>query len=238
MRGYPTDGKGRCQTECLIFPDLILGKQTHFGGCRLRRSALRTVSIAAATIGLVFSQGAASADDFGPGFSSAWKFRSDSDRAVRAGVVDLMERKAAGQFQAPTYNVTNTTNIAGDQINCDLAATTVGNTGNSSNNGQSGAPSVLNSPAVTASATGNIAGGETGGPLNAGGGTGTNTINTDQSVTGSTQSSTAGQTDQGGVTGNVGGSTSTLAQTARNEQAVTNSPLNSSVSDSAACRWR
>jgi hypothetical protein len=149
-----------------------------------------------------------------------------------------MERKQAGQFQAPIFNTTNTTNIAGDQINCDVVSSTVGNSGNSSNTGESGAPSVLNSPVVTAAASGNVAGGEAGGPLNAGGGHGTSTINTDQRVAGSTQTSTVGQAEQGGVTGDVGGSRSSLDQTARNDQAITNSPLNSSVTDSSACTWR
>jgi hypothetical protein len=177
-------------------------------------------------------------DGFGPGFSSAWQFRSANDRAVRAGTVDLIERKQAGQYQAPVYNVTNTTNVAGDQINCDVVATTVGNTGNAMNTGQSGAPSVLNSPSVTSTATGNTSAGDAGGPLNGGGSGGTNSVSTTQGVTDSTQSSNVGTTDLGGVSGSVGGSQSDLTQSADNAQSIRSSPLNATIADSAACSWR
>ena len=180
----------------------------------------------------------ASADSFGLGFSSSWQFRSANDRAVRTGVVDLVERKKAGQFQAPVFNTTNTTTIAGDQINCDVVATTIGNSGSAMNDGQSGAPTVLNSPEVHAAATGNVAGGEAGGPLNANGTSGTNSVNTTQSVDGSTQTSNLGDTQQGGVTGDVGGSSSRLRQASHNDQSIASSPLNSSVDGSSACTWR
>lgn len=178
------------------------------------------------------------ADEFGPGFGSSWQFRSANDRAVRSGVVDLMERKEAGQFQAPIYNVNNTTNIAGDQINCDVASTTIGNSGAASSEGRSGAPSVLNSPEVQSLSSGNMAGGESGGPLNASGVSGTNTIDTTQGVYDSTQTSSVGEAQQGGVTGDVGGSTSSLEQQSYNDQSINSSPLNSRVSDSSACAWR
>lgn len=149
-----------------------------------------------------------------------------------------MERKKAGQFQAPTYNVTNTTNVAGDQINCDLAATTVGNTGTAMNTGQSGAPSALNSPSVTSAASGNTSAGDAGGPLNGGGSRGVNTVSTTQDVTDSTQASNVGTTDQGGVNGTVGGSRSNLTQSADNAQTLSASPLNASDTDSSTCAWR
>lgn len=180
----------------------------------------------------------AQSSDFGPAFGSAYTHRSESDRAVRSGVVDLIERKAAGLYQAPNYNVSNSTNIAGDQINCDVVATTIGNTGNSSNMGESGAPNVLNSPQVTAASSGNIAGGEAGGPLNAGGGVGSNAINTQQGVDGSDQTSSVGSNEQGGVTGDVGDSASNLSQNAQNTQTLDGSPLNSSIAGSSACAWQ
>lgn len=204
------------------------------GRNRLRGFASGMLAVAMATGGGALPAGA---DGFGPGFSSSWQFRSANDRAVRAGVVDLIERKQAGQFQAPIFNTTNTTNIAGDQINCDVVATTIGNSGSALNEGQSGAPTVLNAPEVHAASTGNVAGGEAGGPLNANGTSGTNTVNTTQGVDGSTQTSNVGDTQQGGVTGDVGGSSSSLDQSARNDQAINSSPLNSSVADSSACTW-
>lgn len=176
-------------------------------------------------------------EGFGPGFAPSYQFRSDNDRAVRAGVLDLMERKEAGQFQAPIFNSTSTMNIAGDQINCDVTATAIGNSGSAVIDGQSGAPSVLNSPNVNPAATGNLAGGEAGGPLNAGGGGGSNVVNTSQDVDGSTQTSSVGKAEQGGVNGDVGGSRSDLDQEARNHQSIDASALNSSVAGSSACSW-
>ena len=197
-----------------------------------------SMMIFATSVSLTISQ-IVYADGFGPGFSSSYQFRSDNDRAVRAGVVDLMERKAAGQFQAPVFNSTTTTNIAGDQVNCDVVATTIGNSGGSVIEGTAGAPSVLNSPNVNAGATGNLAGGEAGGALSAGGegGGGSNVVNTSQDVNGSSQTSSVGTAEQGGVTGNVGGSRSSLEQVSRNEQDFNSSALNSSIAGSSACSW-
>lgn len=176
-------------------------------------------------------------EGFGPGFSGTYQFRSDNDRAVRVGVLDLMERKEAGFFQAPIFNSNSTTTIAGDQIICDVAATTFGNSGSGVFEGQSGAPSVLNSPDVSAAATGNLAGGAAGEPLNATGGGGSSSVNTSQGVESSSQTSTVGVAEQGGVVGNVGGSQSSLEQVSRNEQSIQSSALNSSVAGSSACLW-
>jgi hypothetical protein len=176
-----------------------------------------------------FSQG------FGPGFSSSYQFRSDNDRAVKSGVVDLIEKKKAGMYQAPIFNSTTTTNVAGDQINCDLVATTIGNSGSAITDGSSGAPSVLNSPTVQAASVGNQAGREEGGPLNSSGGS--NTINTSQDVSGLTQASNVDKSTQGGVSGEVGGSSSALSQESENDQSVAGSPLNSNIAGSSACSW-
>ncbi|WP_292068579.1 hypothetical protein [Marivita sp. XM-24bin2] len=176
------------------------------------------------------------AQGFGPGFSSSYQFRSDNDRAVKSGVVDLIEKKKAGMYQAPIFNSTTTTNVAGDQINCDLAATTIGNSGSAITDGSSGAPSVLNSPTVQAASAGNQSGREESGPLNSSGGS--NTINTTQDVSGLTQSSSVDTSTQGGVSGEVGGSSSALSQESENDQSVAGSPLNSHITSSSACSWK
>lgn len=176
------------------------------------------------------------AQAFGYGFSSAYSFRSADQRAVAVGALDLMERKSSGFYDAPIYNVNNTTNVAGDQIFCDVSASSIGNTGSTLTEGQSGAPSVLNSPDVTADAAGNRTGDGAVGPLNAGDG-GANRVATTQGVEGSSQTSTVGSTTFGGVTGDVAGSQSSLSQTSTNRQIIEASPLNSQVSNSVACRW-
>ncbi|MGJ8605454.1 MAG: hypothetical protein ACSHXH_15135 [Marivita sp.] len=175
------------------------------------------------------------AESFGPGFSSSFQFRSDNDRAVKSGVVDLIERKKAGMFQAPNFNSTNTTNIAGDQINCDVVSTTIGNSGSAMTEGSSGAPSVLNSPEVKVASNGNVSGAEEDGPLNYSGGS--NSINTTQDVDGSALSATLEGSKQDGVSGDVGGSISSLSQDSENDQSVNSSPLNSTIADSRACEW-
>ena len=187
-------------------------------------------SLLAAAPTATFSQG------FGPGFSPSYQFRSDNDRAVKSGVVDLIEKKKAGMYQAPIYNSTTTTNVAGDQINCDLAATTIGNSGSAIADGNSGAPTVLNSPNVQAASAGNQSGREEGGALNSSGGN--NTINTSQDVSGLTQASNVGSSTQGGVAGEVGGSSSSLSQESENDQSIAGSPLNSNVAGSSACSWK
>lgn len=208
---------------------------------QLRRRELRTVLETVAVLTLLMFSSAfptvARSNDFGPGFSGAFQFRNANDRAARSGVVDLMERKKAGFYEAPIYNISNTTNIAGDQIVCDITATSIGNTGSNLTEGQSGAPSVKNAPDVSSDAVGNAAGGEAGGPLNAGGSGGTNTVNTSQELEESTQTSSVGRTTQGGVTGDVGGSESALSQRAINDQSIQGSPLNSDISNSRACNW-
>lgn len=81
------------------------------------------------------------------GESYGWQFRTSADRANQAIVLDLMERRRAGYYQAPNY----TTTIE-RQYNCGVTATALGNEGSQS--------AVANSPSVsgpTALATGNDA---------------------------------------------------------------------------------
>ncbi|WP_153006269.1 hypothetical protein [Sphingomonas sanguinis] len=73
--------------------------------------------------------------------------KTSADRANQAFVLDLMEKRRGGFYQAPSY----TTNIA-RQYNCGVTATSVGNEGTQS--------AVANSPSVsgpTALANGNDA---------------------------------------------------------------------------------
>ncbi|MDB5579293.1 MAG: hypothetical protein JWR80_4469 [Bradyrhizobium sp.] len=58
------------------------------------------------------------------GESLAWQFKTSSDRANQAAVLDLIQKQRGGYYAAPTYN----TNIA-RQYNCSIAATATGNSG-------------------------------------------------------------------------------------------------------------
>lgn len=81
------------------------------------------------------------------GESYGWQFRTSADRANQAIVLDIMEKRRGGYYQAPTYATT-----IERQYNCGVTATSVGNEGSQS--------AVANSPSVsgpTALATGNDA---------------------------------------------------------------------------------
>jgi len=79
------------------------------------------------------------------GESLAWQFKTSTDRANQAALVDLIAKERGGYYAAPIY----TTNIA-HQVNCTITASATGNS--------SGQSAVANSPTVTgaaATATGN-----------------------------------------------------------------------------------
>lgn len=79
------------------------------------------------------------------GESLGWQFRTSADRVNQAAILDVIEKRRAGYYAAPTY----TTTIQ-RQYNCTIASTATGN---------SGAQTALsNSPTVngaTSTATGN-----------------------------------------------------------------------------------
>ncbi len=79
------------------------------------------------------------------GESLAWQFKTSTDRANQAAVLDMIEKRRGGYYAAPIYN----TNIA-RQYNCSIAATATGNSESQA--------AVANSPTVagaTSTATGN-----------------------------------------------------------------------------------
>lgn len=117
------------------------------------------------------------------GENGAWQFRSASDLANLAAVLDVIEKKRGGAYATPT----NVTNIA-RQYNCGVSASAVGN---------SGAQTALaNSPTVTgatASAQGNVSDTALGG-IESGGSTSrqANSGAVAAGVTGGTSASVAG----------------------------------------------
>jgi hypothetical protein len=82
------------------------------------------------------------------GESLGWQFKTSTDRANQAALLDMIEKKRGGYYAAPVYNTT----IA-RQYNCSIAATSTGNNG--------GQTALANSPTVsgaTSTATGNNSG--------------------------------------------------------------------------------
>lgn len=85
----------------------------------MRRSTLplRALVLAGA---LAACPGTGHANNYGE--SLAWQFRTSTDRANQAVVLDQIERHRAGTYAAPVY----TTTIE-HQVNCSLAASALGN---------------------------------------------------------------------------------------------------------------
>lgn len=197
-------------------------------GLRWRRAGFRVaVAAALATIAPLQAQAQfhTRTDENRP-----WQFLNPSERSVRAGQLDLMLRYQRGFYRAPIYNIDNTTNVAGDQYNCTVSATTSANSAFASTSGSSGAPTVLNAPTVDATTNGNAADLALGTPLS-----GSASASNSQTVGGSTLSSNANPSI-GGVSGTIAGSTNSLSQATSNAQSVLNSPLTATVTGSNACQ--
>jgi hypothetical protein len=180
------------------------------------------------TFMVVFSGDRAQAQH-GPDESRNWQFLSPGERSVRAGIAEFYERGRRGGFSAPTFNTT--TNVAGDQYICDVSATATGNSGFTSNTGQSGAPTVLNTPSLDVAATGNLGNLDVLGPLNGGG----STADSRQQNTGSSQSAALNGTSIGGVSDRVSGSTNSTSVTGATNQSALNSPQTATITSSTAC---
>lgn len=108
----------------------------------------------AAAIGCALPSGAAFANGWYE--SRSWQFDTSADKANKAGVLDMIERKKGGYYDGFKTTVTNynTTNI-GTQVNCN---NTADSRGNAADNGQTAnSPTVGNSAGTSSGATGNTA---------------------------------------------------------------------------------
>ena len=86
--------------------------------------------------------------------SRPWQFDTSADKANKAAVVDMIERKKGGYYDGfkATINNYSNTNI-GTQINCNNVADATGN--EAANSQVANSPNVENSSGVDSSATGN-----------------------------------------------------------------------------------
>ncbi|WP_372988420.1 hypothetical protein [Marinobacter sp.] len=69
----------------------------------------------------------------------SWQFQTSADKANKAFVLDIIEKKQGGFYDG--FNVTNTNNITnniGMQVNCNNTGNTANTTGNITDNGQAG----------------------------------------------------------------------------------------------------
>lgn len=116
-----------------------------------------------------------------------WQFQTSSDRANKAVVLDLIERKKGGFYDGFTTNIHNETHIA-SQINCNNNANA---TANIADNGQAGPNTSSNgTPTISADGTANSDTGTAAEDLSSGGLT----------------TQTSNQTNSGEVTATVGNS--------------------------------
>lgn len=113
-----------------------------------------------AALGLAVMLAVTSAPVFANGWmeSRSWQFQTSADRANRAAIADLMERKKGGYYDSfnPTINNYNYTNIE-RQVNCDQGVSSIGNHGSNSLDAAVSSPQVDTHGQTTADATGNQA---------------------------------------------------------------------------------
>ncbi len=153
--------------------------------------------------------------------SRPWQFDTSADKANKAAVLDMIERKKGGYYDGFTTNITNTTNI-GTQLNCNNLADA---TGNEAQNGQSAnSPDIDNNSGIDSEANGNVAENSDGGGLGGG-------IDNEQSNSGEVAS---------GVNGSSSSSSSGSVSTGNSDQVLNNTQDNSgnqhaSVEGSTAC---
>ena len=186
----------------------------------------------------------------------AWQFETTTDRAQKAAILDLIERKKAGMYNNTynsTYNSKTDYNVAGDYIDCNMTSQASGNQGGITQDVPVGSPTIGVSSGTSSSASGNAATGlidsgsnmsdtgltsQTGGSgsvNNTSTAGGTNSLSNSLSNNGSTQTSSANDNTFSskvrGVSGTGGGASVALNST----QSLAGSPVSSSITRSKAC---
>jgi hypothetical protein len=238
-------GKYMCYNESIIWQ--YFARYTKFltAGCLVFAFGL-----------LLFVPRAALANDLFE--DRAWQFETTTERAQKAAILDLIERKKAGMYNNTynsTYNSNSSTdyNISGDYIDCNMTSQATGNQGGITQNVPVGSPTIGVNSSTSSSASGNSGTGTiaTGGNTSNTGLTsqkgdtdsvsntstagGTNSVSNSQSNNGSTQNSSANgnafSSTVSGVSGTGGGASVALNST----QSLANSPVSSSISRSKAC---
>lgn len=177
------------------------------------------------------------------GENSSWKFETSADRANKAAVLDVIEKKKAGMYKPASttnnisYNNSINYDIAGSYIDCNLTAQAVGNQNTASQENPIASPSISVGASNSSTSTGNtgsssIANGDS---LDSATPSGTNQNLTTQSNDGASVASTASSnsfaSSVDGLTTDGGSASSSLNTT----QASTNSSTSTAVTSSSAC---
>lgn len=159
--------------------------------------------------------------------SRPWQFDTSADKANKAAILDLIERKKGGYYDgfSTTINNNNTTNV-GTQINCNNLADATAN--EAANSQTSNSPDVNNQSGIDSSANGNVADNDTDSGWKRGSGSG---VGNDQDNSGSVSS---------GVDNSETNSSSGAINVGDSDQDLKNHQNNSgnqyaSISGSTAC---
>lgn len=205
---------------------------TSVGKSQSFRLALRAVAAS-----VVFSVSPVGAN--GLTENQSWQFQTSQDRVNKGAVLDLIERKKGGYYDAIKTNINNTTYID-RQYNCSVTALATGNSGSNATTASTSSPNVTSSGATTAdtaanSASNGLAQSSPFGVLQSGVlvPAGSNGINSNQSNSGSLSSGVTGSTtssSNGAVTSGSGVSDQVL-----NSQQSNTGTLTSSIQGSTAC---
>lgn len=177
------------------------------------------------------------------GENNSWKFDTSADRANKAVVVDLIEKKQAGMYKAAvtTNNNTNSNtiiyDIAGSYLDCNLTAQAVGNQSTASQQAPIASPTTTVGATTSSTASGNsgVSTISDGYGLSETAAGGTNQNSTTQSNDGATVSSATSDnsfdSSVSGLSTDGGGASASLNTT----QGSTDSPTTTTVSSSSAC---
>lgn len=119
---------------------------------RARVCAFTTAAVAVAA--LVALGGPAHAN--GLGENGSWQFQTTQDKVNKGAIVDLMERKKGGYYDAIKTTVNNTTYID-RQYNCSVSAGTTGNSGSNGMVANASSPTISNSGSTQSTTSANSA---------------------------------------------------------------------------------
>lgn len=142
------------------------------------------------------------------GESAAWQFRTSTDRANQAAILDIIEKRRAGSYASPTY----TTTIE-RQYNCGVTATATGNADSQT--------ALAHSPTTTGSST------------NAQGNASDSTVSGGSASSGQSNSGLVSASVSGGTYASVDG----MAWQALNSTQTNSGAQSASVTGSAGCAF-
>ena len=92
----------------------------------------------------------------GLGENYPWQFQTTQDKVNKGAIVDLIERKKGGFYDAYNPNITNNTYID-KQFNCSVTSGATGNAGSNGLTAATSSPTVSATDAINAASSGNSA---------------------------------------------------------------------------------